>query len=57
MKSSLTTNAETKHYTNIGYFLYSVLGAVRQITENVDLKNERKKLKNREGNFYEIYGK
>jgi len=25
MKSSLTTNAETRHYTYIGYFLYSVL--------------------------------
>ncbi len=51
MKSSPTTNAEIRHYTNISYFLYSVLGAVRQITENVDLKNERKKLKNREGKF------
>jgi len=31
--------------------IYNVLGAVRQRTENVDLKNERKKLKNREGKF------
>jgi len=37
--------------------IYTVLGAVRQITNKLDLKNECKKLKNREGNFYEVYGK
>lgn len=51
MKSSLTTTDATTHRPYIGYFLYSVLGAVRKITDKLDLKNERKKLKNRE----EIY--
>lgn len=48
---------KTNNSRNNFYFLYYVLGAVRQITDKLDLKNEHKKLKNREGKFYEIYGK